>query len=163
MGFSRQEDWSGLPFPSPGDLPPRDGTKVSHIAGRRFNLCTTREAPQYLQNSAKDIVACVCWWETRTLSQGCSWLFISPSSLILSLSWLTTDWISPLKFREGHEDWMKAVSYNHRNEGHRRALCLEPHGVLLYIMMTSEKNIHLCLCPDFLQVEWFTLSLVDVC
>ena len=21
MGFSRQEDWSGLPFPSPGDLP----------------------------------------------------------------------------------------------------------------------------------------------
>ena len=21
MGFSRQEDWSGVPFPSPGDLP----------------------------------------------------------------------------------------------------------------------------------------------
>ena len=21
MGFSRHEDWSGLPFPSPGDLP----------------------------------------------------------------------------------------------------------------------------------------------
>ena len=21
MGFSRQEDWGGLPFPSPGDLP----------------------------------------------------------------------------------------------------------------------------------------------
>ena len=21
MGFSRQEDWNGLPFPSPGDLP----------------------------------------------------------------------------------------------------------------------------------------------
>ena len=21
MAFSRQEDWSGLPFPSPGDLP----------------------------------------------------------------------------------------------------------------------------------------------
>ena len=21
IGFSRQEDWSGLPFPSPGDLP----------------------------------------------------------------------------------------------------------------------------------------------
>ena len=21
LGFSRQEDWSGLPFPSPGDLP----------------------------------------------------------------------------------------------------------------------------------------------
>ena len=21
MGFSRQEDWNGLPFPSPGDIP----------------------------------------------------------------------------------------------------------------------------------------------
>ena len=43
MGFSRQEYWSGLPFPSPGDLPdpgigPRDRTQVSRIAGRRFNL-----------------------------------------------------------------------------------------------------------------------------
>ena len=26
MGFSRQECWSGLPFPSPGDLP-NPGTK----------------------------------------------------------------------------------------------------------------------------------------
>ena len=25
MGFSRQEYWSGLPFPSPGDLPPDPG------------------------------------------------------------------------------------------------------------------------------------------
>ena len=34
MGFSRQEHWSGLPFPSPGDLPdPRDQTQVSCIAG----------------------------------------------------------------------------------------------------------------------------------
>ena len=29
MGFSRQEYWSGLPFPSPGDLSwPRDGTHI---------------------------------------------------------------------------------------------------------------------------------------
>ena len=45
MGFSRQEYWSGLPFPSPGDLPdPVDRTQVSCIAGRRFNLWATREA-----------------------------------------------------------------------------------------------------------------------
>ena len=44
MGFSRQEYWSGLPFPSPGDHP---DLQVSHIAGRRFNLCTTREALKY--------------------------------------------------------------------------------------------------------------------
>ena len=43
MGFSKQEYWSELPFPSPGGLPdpgigPRDRTQVSLIAGRRFTL-----------------------------------------------------------------------------------------------------------------------------
>ena len=41
MGFSRQEYWSGLPFPSPED--PRDWTQVSHIVGRFFTVWTTRE------------------------------------------------------------------------------------------------------------------------
>ena len=45
MGFSRQEYWSGLPFPSPGGSSrPRDQTWVSCIPGRRFNLWATREA-----------------------------------------------------------------------------------------------------------------------
>ena len=45
MGFSRQEYWSGLPFPSPGESSqPRDRTQVSRIAGRRFNRWATREA-----------------------------------------------------------------------------------------------------------------------
>ena len=34
MGFSRKEYWSGLPFPSPGDIEPRSPA----LAGRRFNL-----------------------------------------------------------------------------------------------------------------------------
>ena len=45
MGFSRQEYWSGLPFPSPGGSSQlRDRTRISCIAGRCFNLWTTREA-----------------------------------------------------------------------------------------------------------------------
>ena len=33
MGFSRQEYWSGLLFPSPGDLSqPRDRTQVSYVS-----------------------------------------------------------------------------------------------------------------------------------
>ena len=49
MVFSRQEYWSGLPFPSPGEPPnpgiePRDQTLVSHIGGRHFNLWATRVA-----------------------------------------------------------------------------------------------------------------------
>ena len=31
MGFSRQEHWSGLPFPSPGDLP-NPGIKLTSLA-----------------------------------------------------------------------------------------------------------------------------------
>ena len=40
MGFSRQEHWSGVPLPSPGDVPD-PGTQVSHmvgIVGRLFTV-----------------------------------------------------------------------------------------------------------------------------
>ena len=46
MGFSRQDYWSGLPFPSPGDLPDPGIEPRSHIAGRRFNLWATREGTE---------------------------------------------------------------------------------------------------------------------
>ena len=37
MGFPRQEYWSGLPFPPPGDLPdPRIETASPALAGRFF-------------------------------------------------------------------------------------------------------------------------------
>ena len=46
-GFSRQEYWSGLPFPSPGDLPDRGikpATLVSPaLAGKFFTTGTTWE------------------------------------------------------------------------------------------------------------------------
>ena len=45
MEYSRQECWSGLPFPSPGDLPnPGIKPRVSWIAGRLFTVRATREA-----------------------------------------------------------------------------------------------------------------------
>ena len=47
MGFSRQEYWSGLPFPSPGDLPDpgiEPGSPALWADGRRFNLWANREA-----------------------------------------------------------------------------------------------------------------------
>ena len=44
-GFPRQECWSGLPFPSPGDLlNPGIEPRVSHIAGRLFASWASREA-----------------------------------------------------------------------------------------------------------------------
>ena len=52
MEFSRQEYWSGLPFPIPGDLP-NPGIKPTSLsspvlAGWLFTNCTTLEAPSCL-------------------------------------------------------------------------------------------------------------------
>ena len=45
LGFSRQEYWSGLSFPSPGDIPdPGIETQVSRIAGSLSTVRATREA-----------------------------------------------------------------------------------------------------------------------
>ena len=42
MGFSRQEHWSGLPFPSPGDLPhPGMELRSPALAGRVFTTRVT--------------------------------------------------------------------------------------------------------------------------
>ena len=39
MGFSRQEYWNGLPFPSPGDLPdPGLELESPELAGRFFTI-----------------------------------------------------------------------------------------------------------------------------
>ena len=57
MGFSRQEYWSGLPFPSPGDLP-NSGIEPGSptFGGRRFNLCATREALVLINQRKKDTI-----------------------------------------------------------------------------------------------------------
>ena len=50
MGFSRQEYWSGLPFPSPGDLPDPGIESVSlrspALAGGFLNTSATWEAQE---------------------------------------------------------------------------------------------------------------------
>ena len=48
MGFPRQEYWSGLPFPSPGDLPNPgiEPSCVSYISSWIFYPCTTWEAQE---------------------------------------------------------------------------------------------------------------------
>jgi len=43
MGFSRQEYWSGLPCPPPGDLP-NAGIEPPAPAGRFFTTSATWEA-----------------------------------------------------------------------------------------------------------------------
>ena len=58
MRFSRQEDWSGLPCPPPGDLPDPGIEPWSLIspalAGRFFTTSTIWEAPDYTYGSTDE-------------------------------------------------------------------------------------------------------------
>ena len=57
MGFSRQEYWSGLPFPSPGDLPdPGIEPRSPALQADAFNLCATREASPSTELSSLGVI-----------------------------------------------------------------------------------------------------------
>ena len=54
MGFSRQEFWSGLSFPSPGDLPePKMKPGVSCISGRFFTIWATGKPQEVYMSGFK--------------------------------------------------------------------------------------------------------------
>ena len=78
MGFSRPEDWSGWPFPSPGD-PPSPGIKsrVSCIAGRFFTSWATREASLQVGGGGSQ---CTCG-KTQKLSS--SWVTLGRAAMKL--------------------------------------------------------------------------------
>ena len=68
MGFSGQEFWSGLSFPSPGGSSwPRDRSRVSCVAGRCFIVwaTTSHHATYYLV---------ICF-----LNEQCAWDFFLPA------------------------------------------------------------------------------------
>ena len=57
MGFSRQEYWSGLPFPSPGDLPD-PGIEPGFPALQADSLPTELAGKLLLMASTKEVHAC---------------------------------------------------------------------------------------------------------
>jgi len=48
MGFSRREHWSGLPFPSPGDLPSPTIKPMSPAVAGRFFTTELPGKPNYM-------------------------------------------------------------------------------------------------------------------
>ena len=48
MGFSRQENWSGLPFPSPGDLPD-PGLNLGLLHWRQMLYCLSHKGSNALK------------------------------------------------------------------------------------------------------------------
>ena len=60
LGFSRQEYWSGLTFPSPGYLRnPEIELLVSRIAVRRFTIWATREAKMISESESEVAQSCL--------------------------------------------------------------------------------------------------------
>ena len=57
MGFSRQEYWSGLPFPSPGDLPD-PGIEPRSPALEADALTSEPPGKPYLTHAAKSLQSC---------------------------------------------------------------------------------------------------------
>ena len=53
MGFSRQDYWSGLPFPSPGDLPDPGSNPGLHIVARCFYSLSHQGSPSHIKEEVK--------------------------------------------------------------------------------------------------------------
>ena len=74
MGFSRQEYWSGLPFPSPGDLPDPEIEPVSPVTPALAGGIFTTEPPGKPVGPRLDFTLNENWgWRATTLKAGKLW------------------------------------------------------------------------------------------
>ena len=70
--FSRQEYWSGFPFPSPGDLPDPGMEHASLILAGRFFTTESPEKPQGFGNELKKQVTRPNGWESQKETKRCN-------------------------------------------------------------------------------------------
>ena len=84
VGFPRQEYWSGLPFPSPGDLPDQGIEPTSllspELAGRFFSTSTTWEVRRDIQFSSVQSLGPIQLFATP-------WITARQASLSITNSW----------------------------------------------------------------------------
>ena len=67
MGFPKQEYWSGLPFPPPGDLPDPGIEPISLMSPALAGGCFTTSAPWILTQSSPWKGLPLCGWSTFPL------------------------------------------------------------------------------------------------
>ena len=60
IGFSRQEYWSGLPFPTPGDLPNPGIEPASPVSPALAGGFFTTEVPEKLPRWLEDLLKTGC-------------------------------------------------------------------------------------------------------
>ena len=88
MGFSRQEYWSGLPFPSPGAFPNPGNKPVLLLCSKFFTIWHTREASgsacfslniiNILAMHFLGFLGCVCGKESACQCRKCKRLWFNP-------------------------------------------------------------------------------------
>ena len=75
MGFSRQEYWSGLLFPSPGDLSDPGMEPVSSaLVGRFFTTEPAGKPKRSLPNTFVCVCVCVCLFLVLVVLGLCCWV-----------------------------------------------------------------------------------------
>ena len=101
MGFSKQEYWIGLPFPSPGDLPdrgirtpPRDWTWVSCVAGGFFIVWATGKV-QGNHSVVCAFSSVITFWLLQIYIRPIFRLYSHSLNLpVVSISWKLISWAS---------------------------------------------------------------------
>ena len=89
MGFSRQDCWSGLPFPSPGDLPrPRDRTHISCVSWTADRFCTTAPTGKPMDTICQHLLLTQIFEEIRTGTGRVS-LGSGEAQIVQSFLWLS--------------------------------------------------------------------------
>ena len=84
MGFPRQEYWSGLPFPSPGDLPDPGIEPLSPaLAGGFITTSATREAQNNMEVPEKLKIALAHCDGPHSLCGVCFFLYLKKSTFYL--------------------------------------------------------------------------------
>ena len=112
MGFSRQEYWSGLPFPSPGDLP---DSRPPPLAGGFFTASTVWEA------HILDIEGMIAILKCCEFKLGSRGPFLCPEKTPASSSHVRamTSPNHPLAFCASHisPEWLRCQGFKERPAG----------------------------------------------
>ena len=119
MEFSRQEYWSGLSFPSPGDLPhPRIEPGSPSLQADALTIWATREAPS---------IYCCCCWVTSVCPTLCDPIDGSPpgSPVPGILQARTLEWIA-ISFSSAWKWSRSVVSDSSRPQGLQPTRRLHP-------------------------------------
>ena len=112
------------------------GGEASGLCSRNLVLILTLPSSTWvgapvLQKNSKTALCVVLSVGTRTLSQGCTtiWLFLL-CFCIPSRPWLAIVWIRPLELREGQGGWMKPISCRQETENTEQISTPEPRRLV---------------------------------